>query len=42
MGRFFFPRPQPPRAKPTEYVDAWEESGRRLNAADLPADEEDE
>jgi hypothetical protein len=42
MGRFFFPRPHPPRAKPTEYVDAWEESGRRINAADLPPDDEGE
>jgi hypothetical protein len=29
IGRFFRPRPTPPR-KPTKYVDAWEESGRRL------------
>ncbi|HZK81474.1 MAG TPA: hypothetical protein VFC46_10415 [Humisphaera sp.] len=29
IGRFFRPR-QVPRAKPTKYVDAWEESGRRL------------
>lgn len=42
MGRFFFPRPTPPRNKPTQYVDAWEESGRRMNAADLPADEDGE
>jgi Trk-type K+ transport system membrane component len=42
MGRFFFPRPQPPRAKPTEYSDAWEESGRRMNVADLPRDDEEE
>ena len=42
MGRFFFPRPRPPRAKPTQYVDAWEESGRRVNAADLPRDDGEE
>jgi predicted histidine transporter YuiF (NhaC family) len=29
IGRFFRPRPLQPR-KPTRYVDAWEESGRRL------------
>jgi hypothetical protein len=40
MGRFFFPRPRPPRPKPTEYVDAWEESGRRMNVADLPPEDE--
>jgi len=42
MGRFFFPRPAPPRTKPTEYVDAWEEAGRRMNADDLPRDDEAE
>jgi cytochrome b561 len=42
MGRFFFPRPPTPRTKPTQYVDAWAESGRRVNAADLSRDDEEE
>ena len=42
MGRFFFPRPAPPRTKPTEYVDAWEEAGRRMNNDDLPPDDQAE
>jgi hypothetical protein len=29
IGRFFRPRPPTP-AKPTAYVDAWKESGRRM------------
>ena len=29
IGRFFFPRPAPPRTK-TEYVDAWAESAKRV------------
>ena len=37
FGRFFFPRPQPPRTK-TQYVDAWAEAGKR--AAAEPDDEE--
>lgn len=32
VGRFFFPGAQPKRAKPTEYVDAWAEAGRRMQA----------
>ena len=35
IGRFFFPRPPAPRSK-TDYVDAWAESGRRMN---VPSDE---
>ena len=34
FGRFFFPRPQPPRTK-TQYVDAWAEAGKR---ASTPSD----
>src|SRR6266550_474718 len=34
-GRFFFPRPVAPR-KRTEYVDAWAESGKRMQT---PPDE---
>jgi cytochrome b561 len=33
IGRFFRPRTTP-RAKPTEYVDAWSESARRLKMGD--------
>ena len=29
FGRFFFPRQRGPR-KPTQYVDAWQESARRM------------
>ena len=38
-GRFFFPRAPMARAKPTEYVDAWAEAGRRATA-EPPDDEE--
>ena len=38
FGRFFFPRPTPPRVK-TPYVDAWAESAKRL---DLPPQDQDE
>jgi hypothetical protein len=31
IGRLFFPRAQPPRVK-TQYVDAWAESGKRMQA----------
>lgn len=31
IGRFFFPRPTGPRVR-TQYVDAWSEAGRRLDA----------
>jgi heme/copper-type cytochrome/quinol oxidase subunit 2 len=33
VSRYFFPRPPVVRAKPTEYVDAWAEAGRRMTAA---------
>jgi formate hydrogenlyase subunit 3/multisubunit Na+/H+ antiporter MnhD subunit len=33
VGRFFFPATRE-RAKPTEYVDAWQEAGRRLRVDD--------
>jgi len=39
-GRFFFPRPPTARVKPTQYVDAWAEAGRR--AATPPSDDDDE
>src|SRR5204862_4653398 len=41
IGRFFFPRPVAPR-KRTEYVDAWAESGKRLELpkSDGPAEHE--
>src|SRR4051812_35895106 len=39
IGRFFFPRPPTKRNKPTEYVDAWAEAGRR---ATMPEEEEEE
>jgi hypothetical protein len=32
VGRFFIPRTPPARGKPTEYVDAWAEAGRRMQA----------
>jgi len=37
IGRFFFPRQTEPR-KPTKYVDAWEEAGRRLKLDDEQTD----
>lgn len=37
IGRFFFPRQTEPR-KPTKYIDAWEEAGRRLKLDDEQAD----
>ena len=43
IGRFFFPRPTPPRTQ-TNYVDAWAESGRRVDVppkADADADDDD-
>lgn len=39
ISRFFRPRPGP-RPKPTQYVDAWEESGRRMKTP--PVDARDE
>jgi uncharacterized membrane protein len=38
IGRFFFPRRRDP-AKPTQYVDAWKEAGRRLK---VPTEGDDE
>jgi hypothetical protein len=38
FGRMFFPRPLPPRTQ-TKYVDAWEESAKRVH---VPPAEEDE
>jgi hypothetical protein len=35
VRRFFFPRPVPPRTK-TDHVDAWTESGRRLELNEAP------
>ena len=32
VGRFFIPRTPPRRGKPTVYVDAWAEAGRRMEA----------
>jgi len=37
VSRFFFPRSIPTRAKPTEYVDAWAESAKRMT--ENPADD---
>jgi hypothetical protein len=37
FGRFFVPRQSEP-AKPTRYVDAWEEAGRRASADDFKPD----
>lgn len=45
VGRFFFPRPAAPARKPTEYVDAWAESARRMVVEESPngeAGEEDD
>jgi hypothetical protein len=36
FGRFFFPRPTPPRTR-TKYVDAWAESGKRM---EVPPEED--
>jgi hypothetical protein len=30
VGRFFFPRPRPPRHR-TQYIDAWAESAKRID-----------
>jgi O-antigen/teichoic acid export membrane protein len=38
IGRFFFPQPTKPRTE-TKYVDAWAESGKRVQVP--PADDED-
>ena len=37
ISRFFFPRQAEPR-KPTQYVDAWKEAGRRLKLDDNQGD----
>ena len=39
VGRFFFPRPTPPR-KQTLYIDAWAESAKRMQTP--PAEEHGE
>src|SRR2546421_11560907 len=39
IGRFFFPGSREP-AKPTEYVDAWKEAGKRLRVDDEQMSEE--
>ena len=39
LGRFLFPRQPTARAKPTEYVDAWAEAGRRMKT---PGDGDDD
>jgi hypothetical protein len=39
IGRFFFPRPTPPRTR-TQYTDAWSESARRLETPPAPDDED--
>ena len=36
IGRFFFPQPDSPRVK-TKYIDAWSESGKRM---DVPPEDE--
>src|SRR5438067_4989825 len=40
IGRFFFPRPTPPRTR-TTYVDAWAESAKRVQVPP-PEDEAEE
>jgi hypothetical protein len=39
VGRLFFPRNQGPRTK-TQYVDAWAESGKRMETPDAKEDED--
>jgi hypothetical protein len=39
VSRFFFPRPGIAREKPTQYVDAWSESAKRMK--DVPAGEDE-
>ncbi len=39
VSRFFFPRNRE-QAKPTQYVDAWQEAGRRLRVDDEQTSEE--
>jgi hypothetical protein len=40
VSRFFFPRPSAAREKPTQYVDAWSESAKRMR--DIVVEDEDE
>ena len=40
VSRFFFPRPSGTREKPTQYIDAWSESAKRVR--DVGAEDEDE
>ncbi len=42
VGRYFFPRPPVARPKPTQYVDAWAEAGRRMKAGGEDDDSEPE
>ena len=39
VGRFFFPRPTQPKRQPTQYVDAWAESAKRMQLSDDPDEE---
>ena len=41
FGRLFFPRPTEPRSK-TQYIDAWAESGRRMQVPPEGSGDEDE
>jgi len=41
IGRFFFPRRRDPM-KPTQYVDAWKEAGRRMQVPEENEDEDEE
>ena len=40
VGRFFFPRRREPM-KPTQYVDAWKEAGRRMQVPEENEDDEE-
>src|SRR5947207_5001927 len=40
VSRFFFPRPSVTREKPTQYVDAWSESAKRMS--EIVVEDEDE
>jgi hypothetical protein len=39
FGRFFFPR-QGEASRPTQYVDAWEEAGKRMRVEPAPEDDD--
>jgi hypothetical protein len=41
IGRFFFPRRRE-QMKPTQYVDAWKEAGRRMQVPEEENQDEDE